>query len=247
MSEPSKACCTIPPIIPKDYHPKGTYTTIAGLKTYHTSPPSPTATILFIYDIFGYFPQTLQGADILASAGNFAVYMPDWFEDDPADISWYPPDTPEKGAKVKAFFAGKANPGATVARAGAWVEEVRSRAGADAGTWGVVGLCWGGKVVSLLSTPSYPFSFAATAHPAMVDPADATAISVPFMMLASKDEDPVAVSGFAENLKVEKSVETFGDQVHGWMGARGDLEDGRCRGEYERGYRSVTEFFLKFV
>lgn len=41
-------------------------------------------------DIFGFFEQTLQGADILASHGKekYRVLIPDWFEGSPADISW---------------------------------------------------------------------------------------------------------------------------------------------------------------
>lgn len=54
----------------------------------------------------------------------------------------------------------------------------------------------------------------------MVDPKDAEGITVPMCMLASKDEDKDAVKKFEEALKVEKHVETFGDQVHGWMAAR---------------------------
>jgi hypothetical protein len=30
--------------------------------------------------------------------------MPDWLEGKAADISWYPPDTPEKGEKLGNFF-----------------------------------------------------------------------------------------------------------------------------------------------
>lgn len=54
----------------------------------------------------------------------------------------------------------------------------------------------------------------------MVDPNDAKGIAVPFCMLASGDEDAEAVKGFEKELKVPKHVETFGDQVHGWMAAR---------------------------
>ena len=41
-------------------------------------------------DIFGFFEQTLQGADILSSSGaeKYRVVVPDWFEGEPADISW---------------------------------------------------------------------------------------------------------------------------------------------------------------
>ena len=64
------------------------------------------------------------------------------------------------------------------------------------------------------------FSAAAEVHPAMVDPNDARGITVPLCMLASGDENKDAVKGFEEALKVPKHVETFPDQVHGWMAAR---------------------------
>jgi dienelactone hydrolase len=105
-------------------------------------------------DLFGFFPQTVQGADILAHAGNFAVYMPDWFDGHPADISWYPPDTKEKADALSAFFAGPASLPVATARAREVVEELVKAGGEAAGKWGAVGLCWGGKV-SILS-PSSP-------------------------------------------------------------------------------------------
>ena len=58
-----------------------------------TGPKSSTG-ILVIYDIFGFFPQTLQGADILSGQHHsekdkqHTVFMPDFFEGSPADISW---------------------------------------------------------------------------------------------------------------------------------------------------------------
>ena len=54
----------------------------------------------------------------------------------------------------------------------------------------------------------------------MVDPNDAKGIKVPLCMLASKDEDDEAVKAFEKELTVPKHVETFNDQVHGWMAAR---------------------------
>lgn len=81
----------------------------------------------------------------------------------------------------------------------------------------------------------------------MVDPADAAKITIPMCMLASKDEDGEAVKAFEGKLGGEKYVETFGDQVHGWMAARADLEDGRVRGEYERGYGVLLAWFGKYL
>jgi hypothetical protein len=116
----SAACCSIPPIVSKGYEPKGKYETIGGLKTCKfctipsqlprnrppasctfncleldcidvTGPANATKAILYIYDIFGYFPQSIQGADILSTSdkdNQYQVFMPDWFEGNPADISW---------------------------------------------------------------------------------------------------------------------------------------------------------------
>ena len=84
-------------------------------------------------------------------------------------------------------------------------------------------------------------------HPAMVDPKDAEGIQIPLIMLASKEEPEDAVKKFEETLKVDKNVESFGDQLHGWMGARADLEDARNKEEYIRGWKTVLEFFGKHI
>ena len=55
-----------------------------------TGPSDADKAIVVIYDIFGYFPQTLQGADILATSDKqkYRVFIPDWFKGTPADIAW---------------------------------------------------------------------------------------------------------------------------------------------------------------
>jgi hypothetical protein len=65
-STQSKACCTVPPVQYEGYKEKGEYITIDGMKTYATGPKNAKSALLFVYDIFGFFPQTMQGADILA-------------------------------------------------------------------------------------------------------------------------------------------------------------------------------------
>ena len=72
----------------------------------------------------------------------------------------------------------------------------------------------------MTSQSDTPFTAAAEVHPAMVDPNEAKGITIPLCMLASKDEPPEDVKKFGENLKVPNHIETFGDQVHGWMAAR---------------------------
>lgn len=84
----SEACCNIPPVVSKGYKPKGSYETIGGLKTYVTGPADATKAIVVIYDIFGFFDQTVQGADILATSDKqkYKVYIPDWFHGKPCPI-----------------------------------------------------------------------------------------------------------------------------------------------------------------
>ncbi len=115
------------------------------------------------------------------------------------------------------------------------------------GKWGSVGMCWGGKVVSLTSQAGTKFSAAAEVHPAMVDAKDAKGIKIPLCMLASGDEKAEDVKAFEEALTAEKHVETFGDQVHGWMAARGDLKNERVKKEYERGYQTLLDFYHKHL
>lgn len=82
-------------------------------------------------------------------------------------------------------------------------------------------------------------------HPAGVSGADAAKITVPHMLLASMDESKKDVEAFEKNLKVEKHVETWDKMIHGWMAARGDLDDPAVVKEYEKGYQTVLSFLKK--
>lgn len=79
MSTQSKACCSIPPVVSDGYKEKGEWITINGMKTYTTGPKDAKSALLVVYDIFGFFPQTLQGADLLAHSDKdhqYQVFMP---------------------------------------------------------------------------------------------------------------------------------------------------------------------------
>jgi dienelactone hydrolase len=196
-----------------------------------------------IYDIFGYYPQTLQGADILSTSNDhqkYLVFVPDFFEGKPADISWYPPDNEDKKKKLGEFFSGIAAPPKNAAKVPDLVKAIGEKY-SGIKSWGILGVsilivpsndhftrkmmlttriqyCWGGKIVSLTTSDSSTiFSAAAECHPAMVDPKDAEKIKIPLCMLASKDEPAEDVKKFEENLTTDKHVETFSDQVHGYV------------------------------
>ncbi|KAI1181233.1 alpha/beta-hydrolase [Nemania sp. FL0916] len=242
----SEACCNVPPIVSKGYDAKGSYEELGGYKTYVTGPADATKGVVTIFDIFGYYPQTLQGADILATSGCYKVFIPDWFKGEPASLEWFPPDTEEKQKKLGGFF--QKNPPPAVASATPAYVKALSEKYPNIKEWAILGFCWGGKVVSLVTGSSdNPFKAGVEAHPAMVDPNDATNIKVPLALLASKDEDAGDVAKFEANLSVPKHVETFADQIHGWMAARSDLEDERVKAEYKRGYETVLKFLSKHL
>lgn len=101
--------------------------------------PRPTHRPVLIADI------VTQGADLLAHAG-YQVYIPDFFHGEPYSADDFPPDTPEKGAKLGAFFQGAGAPPKTVGAIPSVVKDIESKAGGKIEKWGVVGMCWGGKV-----------------------------------------------------------------------------------------------------
>ena len=100
MSSVNQACCTLKPV-QVDYEPKGTYEDIAGLKTYVTGPKDSKRAILAMFDIFVYWPQTLQGADLIADATNTLVAMPNFFRDNNWPLDKFPPSTDEDKKKFQ--------------------------------------------------------------------------------------------------------------------------------------------------
>ena len=216
----SAACCTVPPVTANNSPPaKGAWTEADGLKTYVTGQPEGKEAILYIYDIFGFWPQTLQGADILGQ--RYKVFMPDWFEGKPADIAWYPPDTKEKGEKLGNFFQTTGAPPKTVERVPKVLEALKKMPENSAITkWAIVGMCWGGKVVAFTTQAGTEFKVAASCHPAMVDPNDAKNAAVPTVMLPSKDEPKDDVAAWEKEMKQKHLVKWYPDQVHGFLAAR---------------------------
>lgn len=214
-----------------------------------TGPSDAAKGIIIVYDIFGYYPQTLQGADILATADSsqkYKVLMPDLFKGEPCPIEWYPPDTEEKQKQLGGFF-GKNPPQGAAAALPDYVKAASAKY-PSVKSWALLGHCWGGKVVSLVtSSDANPFKAGVECHPAMVDPSEAPKIKVPLAMLASQDEPADDVKKFEDGLTGPKHVEIFGDQIHGWMAARADLENPRVKEEYTRGYETVLKFLSQHL
>ncbi|TRX92181.1 hypothetical protein FHL15_007048 [Xylaria flabelliformis] len=204
--------------------------------------------LVSVFDIFGYADQTIQGADILAigdSQQKYQVFMPDWFDGHSCPVEWYPPDTEEKQKNLGEWFAK--NSPVDVATTLVDYFKALQAASPSIQSWGIIGYCWGGKVVELVTSQalSNPFHIAAACHPAMVDPSGSDKILVPYALLASMEELPDTIKDFERRLKVPHHVETFSDQVHGFMAARADLSDPHVKAEYTRGYKVLLDFLRK--
>ena len=125
----------------------------------------------------------------------------------------------EKGEKLGEFFSTTGAPPKTASRVPKVVDEIAGKY-SNIQSWGVVGFCWGGKIVNLTSQSGTRFKAAAACHPAMVDPADAPGVTIPYCMIPSKDEDKEAVEKWQQGVKTKNIVKWFDDQVHGFMAAR---------------------------
>lgn len=189
-----------------------------------TGSPSARKAIVQVYDLFGYCPQTYQGADILATQGSelYLVFVPDFIGSDrAARLDWFLPDAdPKTLHDLLAIVTSKQ----MMADIHATVAALRSdgRYG-HVQRWAGVGFCWGSKGVSLIATQGDQSLLDVTAHtsPSRLDPEEAKTITVPTLMLTSNGEDETLVQRYYQNLKGPKYLERF-NETHGWMSARYD-------------------------
>lgn len=77
----------------------------------------------------------------------------------------------------------------------------------------------------------------------MVDANDAPNITIPILLLPSKDEPKEDVEKWGKGLKVKNEIEWYPEQIHGFMAARGDLKDQNVLKAYEQAYQKVLTFF----
>ncbi|KAF2150198.1 carboxymethylenebutenolidase [Myriangium duriaei CBS 260.36] len=242
----SKACCELPPVQAKEYKTQGHYKDFAGTKCYITGPSDANKALFFVYDICGYTPQTLQGADILATTGKYLVVMPDFFHGKPAQASWFGDNASEEEQAKRDAFVGKLSFKDKADQLFPILEHVKATY-STVHAWGVIGYCWGGKLAVLTSKEKTPWKVGLQTSPAGLDPNDAPELTIPFATLGSKDEAAETVSAFGEAQRTPKLVKHFNDQVHGWMSARGDLENPEVLKQYEKGYQLALEFFAQHL
>ncbi|KAE9381841.1 dienelactone hydrolase [Stipitochalara longipes BDJ] len=242
-----EACRTIPPVVAEGYIEKGKWEEIGGLKTYVTGNLSSKKAIIDVYDVFGPASQTLQGADALATALDIIVVVPDFFKGSPMLGEWFSNPTEESDKAKNAFFAKAFNFPSYSQELLDFTTAAKSKF-TSVSSWGAFGLCWGGKVVVLLSGENTPFTASGQVHPGKLEAADAEKLTIPHIVLASNGEPEDVVKQYHDLLVGEGKpsvVETYGTMHHGWMGARAKLEEEANLKEYTRGYNQLAAFFGK--
>ncbi|KAG8931188.1 hypothetical protein FRC02_003084 [Tulasnella sp. 418] len=239
----NKACCSIPPVQSEGYEPKGSYGPYAGLdKAYFVGPEDAENAIIFVFDIFGYYPQTLQAADILAQTLNVRVVMPDWFRGKPMDLRHFPPLTDENKKAIGDFFGDIGRTDKRLPELYAVAEQLKKDGAKKVAS---VGQCWGGKM-NILAGATDHFVAVAAIHPAFTDPADAEKLKVPLALFPSKDDTPDQCQIQAELAKKVSPLSDYKEYLnmhHGWAAARGDLQDPENLKEYEDVYSRLATFF----
>ncbi|KAK6532071.1 hypothetical protein TWF694_003233 [Orbilia ellipsospora] len=243
-SDSSQVCLGTPSVKLEGYSAKGVYEEIDGLKIYVTGPADAKSAIVFIYDAYGYSDQSFIGADYLSELTGALCIVPDVLDDAamrPGDFS-----EEERNALV-AKFRAKLNefkdfPAQIANGIKSWetkwplVEK-----------WGSFGLCFGGKVVAITSREGTRFTVSGQAHPSMIVPDDPKLIVIPHICLASKGEDVAAIENYKNSINKESHVETYSDNIHGWMGAKANLLNPEEKAAWVKGYKQVATFFGKYL
>ncbi|GBE78460.1 hypothetical protein BKA93DRAFT_870124 [Sparassis latifolia] len=242
------ACCTVPPV-KSDYVPKGTYKAYGGISKVYVTGPEKVGdiAIVCVYDIFGFKPQTQQGADILAEQLKAQVLIPDFFEPaGPWPLEHFPPKTNEEKAGLQAFFGGPAHPQDSVAKLLTVGRALKADGAKFVGTYG---LCWGGKVTILSgSQTGTPFDAVAAVHPAMLSAPDTENLQVPLGLYPTKDE---SYEEYEKMLSIvskkpfaaKNDTKYYNEMFHGFAGARADLNNAENKKFFEDLYGNLIKFY----
>lgn len=221
-----------------------------GQDVYVAGKPNGKTAVICVFDIFGYYPQTQQGADILAETLGTAVYMPDFFDKNPYSLSDYL--TMTSGGKPERDFMGWFSSVAPFDIAQpkliALAKELKEATpGLKVATYGY---CWGGQVVINVSGDDL-FAGVAAVHPFGLDEKHSTIPKTKVALYLSEDEIYKKKEQGEKNPTIQNLVETikqsgnlyevveYTNMHHGFAAARANLEDG-AEGKVNKFYTETT-------
>ncbi|KAK8861359.1 hypothetical protein IAR55_002178 [Kwoniella newhampshirensis] len=234
----SSCCSSIPPVT-AEYTPKGSWTELNGLKTYVTGPEDAKTSLLFLYDIFGFGPQILQGADLIASQG-YRVTMPDFLKGDHPTMAMFQPGGEESRAVYFSKFPGKA-----ATQSPAVTEALKAIKTPSVSKVAIAGFCWGYKAMALAEGLKTVDAIIGV-HPTFPDASDADNFDAPTLIISTSGEDPAVIDaihkGVDAKLPGKNVFHHFADRIHGFAGSRADLNDPVKREAYAEAYQIIVKF-----
>ncbi|KAJ3028432.1 UNVERIFIED_CONTAM: hypothetical protein HDU68_001658 [Siphonaria sp. JEL0065] len=208
------SCCTLPPIA-TNYVAKGEVVTLGDLNVYIVGEKGNNA-ILINYDIFGDHINTRRVADLLSSHG-FRVALPDLCRGNPWPGSIWPP--PGGFPQVMEHIRKNAS-FPSVERDMKTTREYLATEGFQ--SFGLVGFCWGGVNVALLSQDS-AYKAGAIIHSGAFSLEDAAKVSSPLLIMPAGDDareifDPIFEVVVKKN--PASKMRRFDDVHHGFCASR---------------------------
>ncbi|KAJ2295777.1 hypothetical protein IWW55_005331 [Coemansia sp. RSA 2706] len=239
MSFP-EVCCNTPPV-KATYIAKGVRSKLGDLDCYFSGSKDSKRGILVNYDVFGMHANVIQLCDILGEMG-FYVALPDLLHGKPlveADLG-----------KPEVFAGFCKSAGSWDAVKGSFRKVLGHFAEIGVASTGVVGFCWGGKMVVTALAELDGLAGGAIVHPALIQPGDMARVRAPLMVLPSKDEPDFADEFASMKDKpffADCYMERFDDMFHGFCGARGDWANAEQAARANHAIKLLVGFFARVL
>ena len=202
--------------------------------------------VVIIYDIFGMHPNKYEMADWLAQNKGLAVAVPDVRRGHNWPMHLYPPPPEHKEAFYK-YLENDANPKLRAVETKQCIDYVTKNRGAR--SIGLLGLCWGAKVASLIDNYGN-VKCAVGAHPSFLKSEDGEKTTIPTLMLpCAEDNLTVYLSGALRNKnpRLFTVSEDYIGTFHGFLGARGQWTRPEEKTFVDRAKEEIPEFIHRHV
>ncbi|KAI9336962.1 Alpha/Beta hydrolase protein [Obelidium mucronatum] len=232
------SCCSLAPVT-SNYTSKGEVITVGDLKVYIVGEKGAKNAIIINYDIFGDMVNTRQVADLLASQG-FRVAMPDLCKGDPWPASVWPPTN--GFGEVMAHIQKNASFPSVERDMKATQQHLISE---GSQYFGLIGFCWGGVMVALLSQ-DVSYQAGAIIHPGGFSLEDAAKVAGPLLILPAQDDSAEtfdAIFKVVSEKNPASKMRRFDDVPHGFCASRSDFGDPLRAQRANEAIAEVNSFF----
>lgn len=222
---------------------------VGGVPAYVTGDVSSPNVIVCIYDIFGLWATTEQGADLLGEVTKSKVIMPDFLRENPWPVDAFPPRNDEEKKKFGEWLDTVGNFERATKELTAVIDASKAQGAQKIALYGT---CWGGKLATELAGKASPYVAVASVHPAFISPEDAQKVEVPIAFFPSRDEPKADMDAFWATLEkahpavfAKSEFKHYEHNHHGFAAARADLNDKTNYDAFQDVYQRLARFFCE--